>query len=227
MKEHNRLDCPAGIHGDLWAEIASLIKARGSTVTFTKVKAHITDEDFVSNACIDAEDYAGNHYADLYADLVAELNKVPWHVSNEIEKLRTRNAIVLNRLVAINTFILENAPQRAGIVRPKKDPSIPSSLQASVQASGHIFDQCPKFLCNFPASNICRACNQKVIRCKLKSFLRNGKCSGKEQWQRTAPGAIAAKRPPVGSTTRVGRSDLHRTHRLLTHRSLWWCSACR
>ena len=90
---------------------------------------------------------------------------------------------------------------------------------------------CSKILAKKKAGDIshlaiCRGCRQGLPRNGFKKWLlENPVCQKTILTSGGFHAGLVAPSPSVVGV-KVGRSDLHRTHALVNHRGLWWCTGC-
>ena len=163
--------------------------------------------------------------ADKMAAIGADMNAVPDCQVQVVRAARGKASLILQRLLAVNAHLIGKTEARSALHRPVRDPAMPTALQMAIDDSGHRFGTRPRYLAAGPPAYTCSACHQNPLRSGLLAFLASAKCPGDISLQSTS-GVMLHGALRATTDVRVGRSELHRSHCLLTHRGLWWCSSC-
>jgi ribonuclease HI len=90
-----------GVNGELWVRFWELLKHRGgrASVTFTKVKSHVTDQQ-VLNGVADPSETFVNELADKFADIGAKMYESSENGRLQLGWVERRAWLVQNRLLA-------------------------------------------------------------------------------------------------------------------------------
>jgi len=215
---------PQGPNADLWHSIGCLVTSRGQPVSVIKVDAHLTLEQCIQ-ASSDMIDYFGNAMADALAGMGAEISCVSDAIAEGVAATDATTWLILKRLLAVHMHFMQTVPKRNGSLRPKRIKGALTSFQRLGLTSGHKFPggNLPRAISQLQARTTCTVCQQTSSRKTIKSWLKGPKCTGNHISTTTHGQDIS--RPHPDATIRVGRVDLHPSHKLLFRRGLWWCSS--
>ena len=101
VSKKGALESSEGANGELWVRFWELLNRRGgrASVTFTKVKSHVTDQQ-VLNGVADPSETFINELADKFADIGAKLSESSENGRLQLSWVERRAWLVQNRLLA-------------------------------------------------------------------------------------------------------------------------------
>ena len=180
---------------------------------------------------VDLQDYVGNDRADALAANGAAKNAVSRTTEARVKYNVGRATRVLKRLLESSRLSLEweELHGEARLCQEPRGGKRGSQLQRLLRATEHTLPGAAaeaRSLKDLPKGLCCAVCCSSPAKGGTLSWLKSA-CTPAEQAACAAlPGL---KRCGVGENsqpTRVGRGDLHPSHRLLHFGGYWWCSVC-
>ena len=198
---------PREKHYDLWHDFAEAKQPRRGTLSYRKVSAHQSMEDFAAGSG-PLEDWLGNHLADRLADKGAQANRVGINMERQHHHWLMRANLVQKRLLAVQKKYMEAMGSVRKATRILQDPVWVRALKAS----GHqLYWQRRK-------GAMCRRCHQSVPAKQLKRWIKDSCCNPSSTWN-------AGLERPHGSVLVAGHA-LDSSRAILAYRGIVLCSSC-
>ena len=205
-------------NGDLWSNIYDVINDRSLKVAFRWSKGHATT-DIVAKYAITAKDACGNYMADELANRAANFHEVfgddefavKWH-TQLVHRIQARAVTILCLL---------------GLRQVPKTPKADTIRAASIPLSGqmiqseHSFTRMGKTLFCFK----CHSTSPVGIRA-AKEWLRTPCRPDAILASTYSAGTVRPTRIPTGRTIRIGKAEIHPSHRIMVFKGLHFCRDC-